>query len=836
MDAIDSTIRPYEEFDSDNYGNDAYYDKYFSEDNEDDEYNDNNEDNDDINDTVFLNYGISNINCFINDAIESADNYYNSALINKHSRTIVSVTGIKALAPDLYVLNVSQKLNYPDSACLCLKSPLVNDDLFSDRYNRYISNRFFNIVEVDNNRFALTIEIKKELVNLFPNFRSEEIEIVSDLRFLIKKVREWYADYGHLIKTPPFPFLTENQVFVRGYESQAQNDAVSTALSSPISYIWGAPGTGKTQIVLANCIMSYIRQNKQVMILAPTNNAIEQTLRAVIRAMNEHNQGIDVLYRLGAASTDFAHNYPSICEKSDRQTKIEELRKQIEGMRVRLSKDERIAKMRSDYEQVKSIIEQIGENRIVRDNKLRDRDDLSRQLSVNDSKLYVLNNLLNNIEKKSAEITRRENSFLFKVKKVFDKSEEERLENEKQRIAEQRADYDRTAASLTNENGILRLSLDKTKQEIYDLESTIKKQTALAAEISARYIHRMETSPDMIEKDFSKVFEDYKDYEIDSALSDKIIEKELQLSQLMDSATESLKGRLVFALTVDYLHSHYKTLADVGINSALLSHVFLDEAAYCPLIKAGILFSLKAPVTFLGDHMQLPPICEASDRAIDNIETKIFLWSMSAIYFPAVFCEYEPLEALFEKHINKSLSIPGNVSVSALPDTFRFGNNLASILDEYVYKNGFTGRREFDTEIITVHAVRDNSDSERRANTAEAYAIKEFITKYKPTNYVVMTPYKVQRKILNTVLRGITKPDDILTVHASQGREWDTVILSVVDRSNPWFTDSTKPEGLCTMNTAISRAKKNIVIVCNCDYWAQKSDSQLIGKIVRSTI
>ena len=771
---------------------------------------------------------------FMNDAIESADNYYDSASTNKHSRTIVTVTGIKAISPDIYTLSISQKLNYPDSACLCIKSPLVDDDFFSDKYNRYASNRLFNIVEVDNERSALTLEIKGELQGIFPNLRPEEIEIVSDLKFLIKNVRDWYADYGHLIKKPPLPSLTENQVFVRGYESQAQNDAVSTALSSPISYIWGAPGTGKTQIVLANCIMSYIRQNKQVMILAPTNNAIEQTLRAVIRAMNEHEQGIDVLYRLGAASTDFAHNYPSICEKTDRQTKIEELRKQIEGMRVRLSKDERIAKMRFDYEQVRSIIEQIREKRAVCDEKLKDRDELTRQLSVNNSKLSVLNDVLMDIEKKSAEITRRENSLSFKIKKVFDKSEEERLENDKKRISEQRVDYDRTAPTLENESSILRLSLDKTKQKIHDLELAIKNQTALAAEISARYIHRVEASPDLIEKDFSKVFNDYKDYEIDSALSDKITEKELQLSQLMDSATESLKGKLVFALTVDYLHSHYKTLADVGIRSALLSHVFLDEAAYCPLIKAGILFSLKAPVTFLGDHMQLPPICEASDRAIDNVETKVFLWSMSAIYFPAVFCEDEPLEALFEKHINKSLSIPENVSVSALPETFRFGNNLASILDKFIYKNGFTGRSDSNTEIIAINAVRDSSDSERRANTAEALAIKEYITKNKPTNYVVMTPYKVQRKILNTVLRGITPPDDILTVHASQGREWDTVILSVVDRSNPWFTDSTKPEGLCTMNTAISRAKKNIVIACNCDYWSKQSDTQLIGRLIDS--
>ena len=488
--------------------------------------------------------------------------------------------------------------------------------------------------------------------------------------------------------------------------------------------------------------------------------------------------------------------------------------------------------MRSDYAQVKSIIEQIKEKRLTCDKKINDNNELLRQLSLNTSKLSVLNDVLLEIEKKSAEIFRRENSFSYKIKRAFNKSEEEKLEDEKKRLAERRSDYDRTAPSLENENSLLRLTLDKTTQEINELESEIKTQTALAAAISIKYIHKKVTSIEIIDNKFSKIFDDYKTYEIDNDLAGKIKQTELQLSELMDSASKSLKGRLVFALTVDYLHSHYKTLSDVGINSALLSHVFLDEAAYCPLIKAGILFSLKAPVTFLGDHLQLPPICEASNQAIDNAETKLFLWSMSAIYFPTVFCDEEPLETLFEKHTRKVFEIPENVFVSALPETFRFGNNLASILDSFIYKNGFMGRSDINTEIIAINAVRDSRDSEPRANTAEALAIKEYIVKNDLKNYVVMTPYKVQRKILNTVLRGITSPDDILTVHASQGREWDTVILSVVDRSNPCFTDSTKLEGLCTMNTAISRAKKNIVIVCNCDYWAKKRDKQLIGRLI----
>ena len=76
--------------------------------------------------------------------------------------------------------------------------------------------------------------------------------------------------------------------------------------------------------------------------------------------------------------------------------------------------------------------------------------------------------------------------------------------------------------------------------------------------------------------------------------------------------------------------------------------------------------------------------------------------------------------------------------------------------------------------------------------------------------------------------------DNILTVHASQGREWETVILSVVDSSDRdiFFTNSEITQGLHTINTAISRVKKNLVIVCDTDYWKRKGSSQLIGAII----
>ena len=84
----------------------------------------------------------------------------------------------------------------------------------------------------------------------------------------------------------------------------------------------------------------------------------------------------------------------------------------------------------------------------------------------------------------------------------------------------------------------------------------------------------------------------------------------------------------------------------------------------------------------------------------------------------------------------------------------------------------------------------------------------------------------------------------MLTIHKSQGREWDTVIVSVVDgHQNPEekplrFTSTQVIEGarvgLKVINTALSRAKRRLIIVCDRDHWAAQQE-ELLGEIVRNS-
>lgn len=94
---------------------------------------------------------------------------------------------------------------------------------------------------------------------------------------------------------------------------------------------------------------------------------------------------------------------------------------------------------------------------------------------------------------------------------------------------------------------------------------------------------------------------------------------------------------------------------------------------------------------------------------------------------------------------------------------------------------------------------------------------------------------KKQITLLNKKLPRERNDLKILTVHSSQGKEWDTVILSVVDTHDKWFLDSGNQlsKGLNLINTAVSRAKKQLIIVCDKNYWLNQ-DGQLITELLRS--
>lgn len=258
----------------------------------------------------------------------------------------------------------------------------------------------------------------------------------------------------------------------------------------------------------------------------------------------------------------------------------------------------------------------------------------------------------------------------------------------------------------------------------------------------------------------------------------------------------------------------------------------MDEAAYCSLIKGYTLLVFNCPLTLLGDHAQLPPVCEMSDTAFkDSSQQPVFLWAQSAIYLESA--NLRSYRDLYVQYASGEFPDFQDLRCYALSVTYRFGPSLARILADFIYTSDFHSAITEETSIRYIHAP-SSPDDPPRTSSSECFAItalaKQLTADHK--DFAILTPYKRQIDIVSKQAAHIFPREKVMTVHASQGREFHTVVLSVVDTSHKFFVNSSIPVGKSVLNTAISRTKSELVLVLDSEYWSAQKN-QLIGRLMQ---
>jgi len=545
-----------------------------------------------------------------------------------------------------------------------------------------------NEYDVDHNILLVTI-LSEQVFETIVHCKTENLRIATDLLFLVQRVRDWYEEFGHTVALPrtvPMPIDMAKIPIIDGASpSPEQQNALEYVLQEPFSYVWGAPGTGKTQLVLAYAVIGLLNNRRRIAIFAPTNNSLEQVLRGVLIMTDKAGIERSRIMRIGSPSRAFANDFPELCESRA----ISKHTVEIDAL---ISKISSCIELRSGEE----------------------------QKHTSTSQLMLM---------------------------VVDEYEEMDLR-----------------------------SLKAKRKQLREMKRSIRK----------------------------------------SKLQDR-----LQNAEIIAATLDGYIGRLVK-------------------EKLLFDHIFIDEAGYASVVKALPAISIGCPVTLLGDHLQLPPVCEVSDeemRAHNQIQNT-FVWAQSAIHAESL-CRYSA-ENAFQSYINNDMPLFESLKPISLTKTFRFGTNLAAVLDEYVYRIGFSGAVDGTTDLLFIDAPGDQPQPSHpstrkvsRENQAEAEAIKNWINIEKPLNAIILAPYTAQVRLLGDMLPEYRRDQKILTVHGSQGREWDDVILSVVDTDRLWFTDSRnkRSRGLNLINTAVSRAKKRLVIVCNRSWWLERR-----GQLIRALL
>ncbi len=572
-----------------------------------------------------------------------------------------------------------------------------------------------------------------------------DVEVVSDLSFLIRQTRDYFERYGE-VGFPEAPRLIPSPEirFPAGMTpTDGQRKAVETILRSGFSYIWGAPGTGKTQMVLATALMAFVSQRRRVAVIAPTNNAVEQVIRGLVSAISSDpvfSGMIDLrrdIARLGIPSKSFLRDYPGMCEH-----RASESAKAVE-------------RSRSD------LLSEILDCRRME----RARSDI----------LACLGHL-------------------------------EESEPEAARICADKA---------------IRVLEGSSFCSVFSALHTLN--TGAIARAYREYCSAEHPVMDIAFYD---------------SCSDEEIEEMIAECGGVPEGSADPQDALIVACTPQTYMSRFKPNgADGDKPEFAVEHIFFDEAGYSNCLMSLALLANGVPMTLLGDHKQLPPVCTVDDQELrayikrGGFMQYGFLWSQSALFTESIIRGFpRDIKNAFLALDDPLLEYTGRAD---LIESHRFGGNLAEILDRYVYRNGIRGRGGSPLEIVVIDVKCPPRD--KRVNRPEAEAIGAFLESGDPGEFCILSPYRTQVDTIRKVLPDYD--ESIMTVHKSQGREWDTVILSVQDgegcvREVPLrFTSSEGEPGIKVVNTAVSRAKKRLVVVCDYDFWHVRTD-ELIGGLV----
>lgn len=750
-----------------------------------------------------------------------------------------------------YLLYTNERVIHPEASEIWIRDQrIANIDIITTQ----TVNRYTHTVRIADNSGHL----KKDR-----NLSTGDIHIVSDLLFLIRRLLQFYKS-NRFTFTPPSPInvppLPDN--LMRDL-SQEQIEAVNAVFQAPISYISGAPGTGKTKAVLARCILRYVLAKKRIFLLAPTNNAVEQMLRGVLPILKDAGIDLSKVYRLGTATERFAQEYPQVIGDTAAEALLHSLLEQKEHYETQIGKfrdlneqaealSSRIEKCTAAHRQISDLAHQVKESHTATEQLAEQISELSFQLNRAKSEFEQAKNAASAA---AVIVSFCEDSISRTQKRIkrlrfcfWKKAVRYQMDNELRlllvNLPQYKDNHANAATTLEQAHRHYEIMIkahadrqDKHRRSIAHCASLVK-EIKMHAEVDSEYKQSVYASilDTKYELDDASAFltrlksqhqglVEQIDYDILNACKAEIQLIDKQLAGIGTNAKMRQKeNALVFAGTID------SSLIEIGKPKKPIHHVFLDEAGYTCLAKGMTAFACGAPVTFLGDHKQLPPVCEM-DR-IKQEYAPVILWALPVAYYPELM--YGTFEDLYHRCYvkNEEPSFQG-MEYRSLNTSYRFGPGLAKILAKHIYTSKFQGvsSSPFEIEIIDAPLISGTE----RTSLSEANCIRSYIDCNPGIDFVVLAPYRSQIKLLKRTLPKEYK-ENILTVHRSQGCEWDTVILSVTDSYRPFFTNSKLPIGRSVLNTAISRAKCKLIIVCDITAWNTKQGQMVTELIDAGTI
>jgi len=684
------------------------------------------------------------------------------------------------------------------------KSLKSNEFILRDKYHKieYLAHRDFHVIWYDHSNLIVSLKFNKKNIALDTG-TNPNIELSFDLRILIMNQIAVYENHASHIERPQKQAKVETATglqYVPSFQHPAMpplNDeqrlAVHTMLTQAFMTTEGPPGAGKTSII-SHPVLSYMHAGLPVAIITSTQVALERSLSEIVKICKDVSIDTNRIVKLGHSSTEYAKAHPETLESNEAVNFVKEKREELLLLQIALK-----------YRQIKSKIDEKEEMLIT-------------ALMLEDLAVSISN--LNNSNMQTFARKHLHMMIDMKINSITNSVKTEGL------------------SAIINDMNYLNFA--QRHREFLDYKAQMEKHivTQPISKEEKALIRIKKLNVDM-DGDRMKLYEELigekYDYLQEEEIQRKISSIKVEIGKFKKAyAHKKLQNAFLIGMTADTYNSRFKQ------DTLHVHHIFIDEGGYMPLQKVYAMCRRDIPLAIIGDPKQLPPVFEMNDKITKNGEFEsTLLYDMSAFYLETLLKKgYAGVKEAYFKSL-PPLPAPANVT---LDKTYRFGEKLANILNEYVYKNGFSSAIGEDGFVLEyIDAVNASVAQGARVNLEEVNAIHRLIDSGQVgDDYVILTPYKNQVSQLKKQLKGKISPHQVMSIHSSQGQEWDTVILSVVDymtkgQCTMWFTDSTniKSKGCEVLNTAVSRAKNRLILVGHQRFWSVQRE-QLLGKLFQA--
>jgi len=589
--------------------------------------------------------------------------------------------------------------------------------------------------------------------------------------------------------------------------NQYQEGALRLSLGSEVSFIWGPPGTGKTQTI-ARIIEGFTNKGMSVLLLSHTNKATDGALKGLAKLLKkteDYNNGKFV--RVGKKDSideDLRRKYPLVIQENILEEMGLPIRKELDLLDFKkgkiindLGSDEEILR---DFDELKNISNEIEELENV-DNEIK------KQIGLLETNLDVLSGALNEINKK---IERHQNEGFFV--KLFLGS----LENIIKEKTSTLIGIEKTKNLLKNQKDSRRIVNSKLKNFLVDKEE----------------IHNRSKNKNIIEV--------RQRYDIGIKMLEDI-EKQagLLMKQIDELENNLIGGAKVVATTLT------KSYSDKLVLNREYDCVIIDESSMAPLPALWCASGLaKRRVVIVGDFYQLPPVVKhrvlrdkKTEKEIAMEENLVRKWLSRDIFEVVGITEaikngngskikwLKQLRVQYRMHpeiadiINTLIySKSGNeFSLESDKTTFELGKNK---LNKEPLKNLHVGI--YNTS--SIGSVAGRTDSGSYYNFYHAFLVAELARRASESGYKeigIITPFRPQANLIQKILKdlGLDKDDLVTadTVHRFQGGEKEVVIFDLTTPNPTKLTDDKGSGGddEKILNVAFSRAQEKCIVVAD---------------------